>query len=267
MVEVTLGDCIRVPYPDKYFDLAFTSPPYEDARTYGMDFKLRGKEWVDWALPRFLECVRVTKGLVCWVVSGRTRAYSWSGTPVLLQAALLAKGVCLRNPPVVQRVGIPGSGGPDWWRSDYETIICATHGGKLPWSDNTATGNLPKYRVGGAMSNRRTDGTRIQGRPSGYAAPVYSNPGNVIKIKVGGGHMGDTLAHENEAPFAESLVRPFVLSFCPPGGRVFDPFAGSGTTMAVAQQEGRVGIGMDIRASQVSLSRKRCEHPDDAPES
>ena len=29
-------------------DLVFGSPPYEDARTYGIDFKLKGQDWVDW---------------------------------------------------------------------------------------------------------------------------------------------------------------------------------------------------------------------------
>jgi len=50
--------------PDKSVDLVFTSPPYEAARTYGIAFKLKGQDWVDWAVERFVECVRVCKGLV-----------------------------------------------------------------------------------------------------------------------------------------------------------------------------------------------------------
>ena len=50
--------------------------------------------------------------------------------------------------------------------------------------------------------------------------PKIANPGNciIVKARVGGGHMGSTLCHENEAPFPEDLAEFFVLSFCPPGG-------------------------------------------------
>ena len=70
------GDCIEIPLEDRVADLCFTSPPYEDARTYAeLAFKLKGILWVEWAVPRFLECLRVTKGMVCWVVQARTRAF------------------------------------------------------------------------------------------------------------------------------------------------------------------------------------------------
>jgi hypothetical protein len=39
-------------------------------------------------------------------------------------AALHEAGFKLRKPPIFQRVGIPGSGGPDWLRNDYEFVVC-----------------------------------------------------------------------------------------------------------------------------------------------
>ncbi len=187
-------------------------------------------------------------------------------------ADLHRHGVHLRCPPLYHRVGIPGSGGPDWWRCDYEFCICATNGGKLPWSDNTATGKVCKFGVGGAMSYRHEDGRRRNARTGKrlhtkrdangmttqtYNPPNKANPGNVITCKVGGGKMGSPLAHENEAPFPEALVEPFVLSFCPPSGTVLDPMCGSGTTLAVALKHGRKAIGFDIRESQVALATRR----------
>jgi site-specific DNA-methyltransferase (adenine-specific)/site-specific DNA-methyltransferase (cytosine-N4-specific) len=91
----------------------------------------------------------------------------------------------------------------------------------------------------------------------GYNPPKKANPGNVIHCIVGGGHLGSKLAHENEAPFPESLAEFFVRSFCPPGGIVLDPFSGSGTTVAVAERCGRNGIGIDIRESQIELAGRR----------
>jgi hypothetical protein len=76
-------------------------------------------------------------------------------------AGLHRRGVLLRKPLIFNRVGIPGSGGPDWMRNDWEWIICATNGGKLPWSRNTACGHPPKWGPGGKMSNRLSDGSRV----------------------------------------------------------------------------------------------------------
>lgn len=266
-----VGDCLELlrAMPAQSVDLVFTSPPYEAARTYGIDFALRGQAWVDWAVERYLECLRVCRGLVAWVVEGQTRAARWSATPALMMADLHRRGIRIRKPPVYRRFSIPGSGGREWLRNDYEFIVCASHG-KLPWSDNTAMGHPPKYDTGGACSNRTADGRRYNqmkyGDPSpgfaakkrrDYAKPKRVNPGNVISCKVGGGHMGSPIAHENEAPFPEKLAEFFVRSFCPPGGIVLDPFCGSGTTLAVAAAHGRRGVGIDIRESQIDLTRRR----------
>ena len=287
--------------PTASVDLVFTSPPYEDARTYGIGFKTRGEEWVRWSLVRYLECLRVSRGLVAWVVAGKTKDYQWSATPALLMADLHRAGVCLRNPPIFYRHGIPGSGGPDWLASKYEVIVCATaRRGRLPWSDVTAMGHAPRWARGGAMSNRLSDGTRrdewggtatsgnhrkpsgerdAKGRPSrvlrtmrvaagkgptgeqlpnrSVPFPKIANPGNVIKCQVGGGRLGSKHAHRNEAPFPEALAEFFIRSFCPPGGTALDPFCGSGTTLAVAKKHGRSSIGIDIRKSQITITRER----------
>lgn len=261
-----VSDCASIPLDDDAVDLVFCSPPYEAARTYGIGFTLRGQAWVDWAVPRFLECLRVSRGLVAWVVEGQTRGFRWSATPALLMADLARAGVKLRKPPVYKRFGIPGSGGPDWLRNDYELIVCAGPG-RLPWSENTACGHPPKFPPGGAMSNRTVDGRRYKPRPRRegdtkrvrtYRPPTRANPGNVIDCgAVGGGHMGHDLAAENEAPFPLDLASFFVRSFCPPGGSVLDPFSGSGTTAHAAVVNGRDAYAFDIRQSQIDLTRRR----------
>lgn len=159
--QIITGDCLEVMrgMEADSVDLVLCSPPYERARTYGIGFSLKGQEWVDWAAARYLECVRVSRGLVAWVVEGQTRKFRYTATPILLMADLHRAGISLRKPPVFHRVGIAGSGGPDWLRNDYEFIICSSKG-KLPWSDNTAMGHPPKWAPGGDMSHRLTDGTR-----------------------------------------------------------------------------------------------------------
>lgn len=187
MNKVIFGDCLDElrAMPSDSIDLVFCSPPYEGARDYGIGFKLAGQDWVDWALPRYIECVRVCRGLVAWVVEGRTKKFRYSATPALLMADLVRSKIRLRKPPIFHRVGIPGSGGPDWLRSDTELIVCASKG-RLPWSENTALGNPCKYDTGGALSNRTVDGRRRNHKTGkrligNNGRPTIANPGNVIR--------------------------------------------------------------------------------------
>ena len=48
------------------------------------------------------------------------------------------------------------------------------------------------------------------------------------------------------ATFPPDLIKPCILAGAPEGGIVFDPFVGSGTTVATAIQLGRKGIGIDL---------------------
>lgn len=182
--DVILADCLEWmrQQPDNSVDLVFGSPPYEAARTYGIDFSLKGQDWVDWMVERMREMVRISKGLVAMVVEGQTRKFRWSATPALLMADLHRAGIHLRKPPIFHRVGIPGSGGPDWLRNDYEFIVCCTAGGKLPWSDNTAMGHPPKWAPGGEMSYRVTDGSRVNqwGHPIDSGATQVLEDGCVV---------------------------------------------------------------------------------------
>lgn len=278
-IELIHGDCLEVmrDMEDNSVDLLITSPPYGKKRRYQeLNFSLTGQDWVDWCVERWIECDRICKGLVAWVVDGGTKNFQWDATPALLAADLHRRGVRLRKPPIFHRVGIPGSGGNDWWRSDYELIICSSKG-KLPWSDNTANGNPCRYGPGGAMSHRIPSGLRVGDRflksctqggisETGeivrvvrrqYKIPEKANAGNVIKCSVGGGKMGSKYAHDNEAPFPMELIDPFVKCFCPPDGTVLDCFMGSGTSIEVARSNGRNAIGIDCRESQVLLTKRR----------
>jgi 16S rRNA G966 N2-methylase RsmD len=253
--EFKVGDCRKLPYPDNHFDLVFCSPPYEAQRSYGeLDFNLAGEEWVAWATDCYMECLRVCKGLVAWVVEGYTEDFAYSSTPFLLHADLHRRGVKMRKVVVYQRNGIPGTGGPDWLRNDWEPIICGTKNGRIAGADNTAMGQPPKQNVPRKATNRKADGSR---KSTIYIDPEVCNPGNIISGLVGSGGMGWRDATKNEAPFPEWLAEFFVRSFCPLGGIVLDPFSGSGTTVSMAVKHGRNGVGIDARESQVALGETR----------
>lgn len=221
--------------PEKSLDLVLCSPSYQDARLYledGEDLGIarNADEWVEWMKDIVRLSLKACKGLCVFVVEGKTDDFRYSCTPMLLVADLHREGVCVRKPPIFRRSGIPGSGGPDWLRNDYEFCLCFTSGGRLPWSDNTACGHHPKYAPGGEMSHRTKNGSRVDkwgGTGTGQGARkkngeraygtfhhlddgttkgahdrhicAIANPGNVIDeatsevihVPVGGGLMGE----------------------------------------------------------------------------
>ena len=59
------------------------------------------------------------------------------------------------------------------------------------------------------------------------------------------------------ATFPENLVMPCILAGCPKGGIVLDPFAGSGTTCAVAKRLGRNYIGIELNPAYIKLAEER----------
>lgn len=328
--RIILGDALSIPLADRSVDLVMGSPPYCDARSYDDGTLPAGHvvsrgcmEWVEWMLDVTTEALRVSKGAVVWVAAGVTRDRNYWPACEGLMWEWHKRGGHAYRPCYWHRVGIPGSGGDQWFRADVEYVMCFKREGKLPWTDNTAMGHAPKWAPGGAMSNRLSDGARVNQwghsidsgatvadgekirsrgvRPSHvlqpwgnggkmpethngdvrrrqpgekdvmtkrkcggddrvdevYTEPAIANPGTLVKTNVGGGMLGSTDAHDNEAPYPEALCNHFIRSLCPPGGIVLDPFGGSGTTVAAALKADRNGIGMDIRTSQVRLMERR----------
>lgn len=267
---------------------------YVDSRLYlegGRDLGIaRGcAEWVEWMLAVTTEALRVSRGAVLWVATGKTEDRSYWPACEGLMWEWWRRGLgTMYRPCYWKRSGIPGSGGDQWFRADVEYVMCFKRPGPLPWTDNTAMGEKPKYPPGGKMTHRLVNGKRkvyalgrgCGGRrpgggnkgdeswadSTGYAVPDVANHGNLIDTgATGGGNLGSIHAHESEAPFPEALAEFFVASLCPPGGRVLDPFSGSGTTVAVAERLGRVGIGMDLRRSQALIARRRITRPHSRP--
>lgn len=164
---VEVGDCLDIlrTIPDRSVSLVATSPPYEAARLYGIGYKLTGQQWVDWMIPRIVECCRVSTGLVIVNAAGQVRDAKYSPVVEWLVADLTRHHgiVCGPAPYVYFRFGIPGSGGKHYHRRDWEPCYAFCLPDRLPlaWSANTAMGHPPKWAPGGKMSNRLTNGQRI----------------------------------------------------------------------------------------------------------
>lgn len=157
----------------------------------------------------------------------------------------------------------------DQWGRDCSTGNKDVNGKRKRQQSKDAMG-FHKYGGRGKDKNGKKKSVRrcTRGKSGGdtiqedaYLPPVLANPGVLVQgIKVGGGLMGAPEAHENEAPFPLKLAQWFIRGWCPPRGKVLDPFSGSGTTVHAALTLGRVGIGCDLRFSQCELGRRRCRN-------
>jgi site-specific DNA-methyltransferase (adenine-specific) len=59
------------------------------------------------------------------------------------------------------------------------------------------------------------------------------------------------------ATYPPELIRPCILAGCPKGGVVLDPFGGSGTTAAVANEENRNAILCELNPDYIPLINER----------
>jgi hypothetical protein len=211
------ADAGRLPLPDGSVDLVLGSPPYIDARLYFEDGRDLGiarncEEWVAGMMRYSREALRVSRGMVLWVVAGKTDGRNYQPGPEGLIWEWYKSGGFQECPCYWHRVGIAGSGHDQWFRKDVEYVVAFKRDPVLPWSDNTANGHPPKWAAGGEMNHRVTDGTlrdqwghsgtgeraerrkdgsiAAAGRPShriatkgdaqGDSPPVLANPGNMI---------------------------------------------------------------------------------------
>jgi site-specific DNA-methyltransferase (adenine-specific) len=238
----------------KSVDLVLGSPPYCDARTYGINAQRKLQQWVGWMVQVTLEALRVSRGPVVWVVNGVVRKGEYWPAAEELLCAVRSAGGYLERPLIWHKNSPPNR--KDWWVNDWEFVVCIKHEpGSVPYFDWRSVAKPPKYKAGGAFRQRQRNGRRNRG--NNYPQNALARPRDVLRACVGGGQMGSKLAHENEAPFPESLIEQILPVLCPPQGTVLDPFCGSGTTAAVAKRLGRGYVACDLRESQVELTKRR----------
>lgn len=80
-----------------------------------------------------------------------------------------------------------------------------------------------------------------------------ARPSNVIDA------MTERNQSAHSAPFPRALVEFFVKAFSDPLDAVFDPFLGSGTTLAAAHVVDRIGYGCEISPAYCDVSLRRLQ--------
>ena len=81
-----------------------------------------------------------------------------------------------------------------------------------------------------------------------------ARPSNVVEVK------SESSQGSHSAPFPRALVEFFVRAFTDAGDVIFDPFMGSGTTMAAAAALGRIGYGTEISPAYCDVILRRIQN-------
>ena len=84
-----------------------------------------------------------------------------------------------------------------------------------------------------------------------------ANPGDVWEFSHVHYSNPERQNHPTQKP--EALIARMALTSSQEGNTILDPFAGSGTTLRVAQQLGRNGIGMEINPTYVNMIKRRLD--------
>lgn len=254
--QILLGDCIEQMnlLPEKCADVVIGSPPYaEKGKRYGEHWSMPTEKWVPWMVDVTTAAVRITRNVVVWVVNGSVKDGRYLPACEGLVWELHKLGVRCERPAIWHKNAPPSR--KDWFGNDWEFCLAFRPEDSTRYWNWEAIAEPPKFKSGGRFRQRDANGERKIG--SEYPQSKLARPRDVLRVTVGGGHLGSKLAHDNEAPFPERIVHPFIATCCPPDGLVVDPLCGSGTSLAVAKKLGRKWIGIEVRESQVELSRRR----------
>ena len=250
-------------------DAFFTSPPYAAAREYTT---VAADDYSEWFLPfaeAMLSAAKPESGSFFLNINDRVaarpadRRLKGQRHPFVYRLVLELQEMGWRWKETYiwhKTNAMPGRFGPR--AKDAFEYVYHFSAGDDPWFDLDAV--LVPYRADSreiARHDRNRAGRRVSAAGFGRdRAGVYgrggADPGNVISVpQVFNQHRGPAGGHP--PPMPAPLAEFFVLAGCPPDGVVIDPFAGSGTTVAVARGHGRRGGGIEKHRDYAAAAAER----------
>ncbi len=136
--------------------------------------------WVGWMLTVTQEALRVSRGVVMWIVSGVQRKGCYQPAVEGLAWEAHRAGIRLLWPNYWQKNSVPR--GNAWLRPDVEYVLAFCQQCVKLHFDYSEIGLPPKYPRGGRFRNRRKDGSRDD---DAYPTVKLAVPGNVCHLPVG----------------------------------------------------------------------------------
>jgi len=230
-------------------DLVVTSPPYDNLRTYG------GHSWDFEGVAQQLWRVIKTGGVVVWVVADATVDGSETGTSFRQALRFMEIGFRLHDTMIYHRA--PQFPDANRYQASFEFMFILSKDAPKAFNGIADKRNICfGQKVHG--SNRASDGKLAAASCEGQPYKEYGVRHNIWSYATGGGvTTPDKFAFAHPAMFPEKLSRDHILSWSNEGDTVLDPFSGSGTTVKMAREMGRRGIGIEINTEYNEIAVKR----------
>ena len=249
--------------PEGSVDLFFTSPPYADARAYS---RIHPDHYVEWFLPYAKEMLAATSETGSMIINIKNRVANRGPLrgqrhPYVYQLVLALQDMGWRWIETyiwAKPNAVPGKFGPRT-KDAFEYVYHFARG-THPFFDLDSV-RIPYKADAAEIARRNQDMNGRRTTEAGFGrdrTKTYlhggADPGNVVPVSQSyNQHRG--VAHTAAMP--EGLAEFFVRCASPTGGLVVDPFAGSGTTVAVARRYGRQALGFELHEQFVTEARRR----------
>ncbi|MGI6087766.1 MAG: DNA-methyltransferase [Kiritimatiellia bacterium] len=256
------GDCAQVlrDYPDNFFDLIVTSPPYADQRknTYG---GIPPAKYVDWFVQRSAEFLRVLKPTGSFVLNIKEKVIAGERHTYVLELilALREQGWKWTEEYIWHKRNCHPGKWPNRFRDAWERCLHFTKTSKfnmyqdavmVPMGDWAKT-RLKKLGKNDVIRFNSQVGSGFGKNIQNWVGRDMAYPSNVL-------HFATETGNKNHsAAFPRALPEWFIKLFTKEGDWVLDPFVGSGTTCEVAQKLRRNSVGIDILPEYVQLSTEK----------
>jgi adenine-specific DNA-methyltransferase len=243
-IAIYHGDCRAILPLVPSVGLVLTSPPYNQGKGYE-----KGVRWADY-LREMEEVAGLCAGLLdpsgnlVWQVGSRVVNNEVMPLDMIFAPMFWAQGLTLRN-RVVWAID-HGLHCQKRFSGRHETALWFSKGDGYYF-------DLDAVRVPQKYPNKK----HFKGPKKGQVSsnPLGANPGDVWAIPQLRHNHPEKTAHPCQFP--ELLAERFIRALCPAGGLILDPFAGSGTTLAVALRTGRKAIGIERDEAYCEIAAKR----------
>ncbi len=260
--EIHTGDCLELltDFPDNFFNLIVTSPPYADRRnkTYG---GIKPDEYVDWFLSRSAEFLRVLKPDGTFILNIKEKAINGERHTYVIELILEMKrqGWLWTEEFVWHKKNCYPGKWPNRFRDAWERCLQFNKSKKFKMYQDAVMVPMGDWAKGRLKNLSDTDKTRDNSKVGSGFGKNISNwlkrekayPTNVLHFAT------ECYNRNHSAVFPKALPEWFMKLFTQENDWVLDPFLGSGTTCEVAQELKRNSVGIEILPDYYELARKR----------